>query len=165
MTSSGLFSDDTYAIAQYLTFTIPDDAVKHRFQNFFINQTVPWVNGSHRFLPFGFSGVTVDRNGGNIDAALVFPNNTLSRSWGAEAVEKFWLARVRTVLVDPTNTAESAQRLLYNYNGQVTAGAWDDTKLTLQLNSILDSVQKNAPNRKLNRNLCGHLPNTNRITI
>ena len=42
MTNSGVFSSTTYAIAQYLTFTIPDDAVQYRFQNFYLSETVPW---------------------------------------------------------------------------------------------------------------------------
>ena len=169
MTSSGVFSSETYAIGQYLTFTIPDVAVQYRFQNFYISETVPWVNGDHSFLPFGFSGITVDRNGGNVDSALAFPNNELSRAWSTEAIEKFWLARVRTVLVDPNDPQKTANeagsRLLYNYTGQVTAGSWDDKSTSLRLNSVLDAVRGNAPNRKLNRNTCGHLPNSNRISV
>lgn len=169
MTSSAVFSSETYAVGQYLTFTIPDIAVQYRFQNFYIGQTVPWVNGDHNFLPFGFSGITVDRSGGNIDSALAFPNNELSRSWATRAIEEFWLARVRVVLVDPDNpqtTANEAEsRLLYNYTGQVTAGSWDDSTMSLRLNSVLDAVRGNAPNRKLNLNLCGHLPTTNRISV
>ena len=60
---------------------------------------------------------------------------------------------------------EADQRLLYNYNGQVTAGSWESAAMSLRLNSVLDAVRGNAPNRKLNRNLCGHLPNTNRISV
>lgn len=169
MTNSGVFRNTEYAIAQYVTFTIPDVAVQYRFQNFYISETAPWRGDNFTFMPFGFSGITVDRNGSNIDAALVFPNNDLSRAWGGEAVEEFWLARVRTILVDPDNkqTTDSnhSTRLLYNYTGQVSAGSWNDSSLTLRLNSVLDSVRNNVPNRKLNRNLCGRLPNTNRISV
>ena len=163
------FEFNTYAIANYLTFTVPEQSVQYRFQNFYINQAVPWTNGTHLFLPFGFSGVTVDRNGGNIDAALVFPNSQLTREWGAQAIENFWLARVRVVQVDPDNpdiaASDPDQYRLYNYVGQVTAGIWDETKLSLQLNSVLDAVRTNVPNRKLSRNLCGRLPTTNRISV
>ena len=163
------FASDTYAIANYLTFTVPEAAVQYRFQNFYINQEVPWTNGPHSFLPFGFSGITVDRQGGNIDASLVFPNTQLSRDWGARAIENFWLARVRVVQVDPDDPGVAAgnpdQFRLYNYVGQVTAGTWDETSLSLQLNSVLDAVRTNAPNRKLSRNLCGRLPTTNRISL
>lgn len=161
--------ESTYAIAHYLTFTVPDIAVQYRFQNFYIGENVNWVNGVHTFLPFGFSGITVDRNGGNIESSLVFPNNGLSREWAAQAIEQFWLARVRVVRVDPTDSNVAANNpdayRLYNYSGQVSAGTWDDTRVVLGLNSILDAVQSNVPNRRLNRALCGHLPTTNRITV
>lgn len=161
--------DSTYAIAHYLTFTIPDVAVQYRFQNFYIGENVNWVNGTHTFLPFGFSGITVDRNGGNIEADLVFPNNDLAREWAARAIEQFWTAKVRVVRVDPTDPNVAAsdpdRYRLYNYQGQVSAGTWDDTKVVLGLNSVLDSVQGNVPNRRLNKQLCGHLPTTNRITV
>jgi len=161
--------ESNYAIANYLTFTIPGVEVKYRFQNFYIGQNVEWVNGTHSFLPFGFSGITIDREGGNIDASLVFPNNRLSREWAARAIEEYWLARVRVVRVnpnDPTVAAGDPDRYrLYNYVGQTTAGTWDETKVVLRLNSVLDAVGGGVPNRRLNRNLCGHLPNNNRITV
>ena len=166
------FEQDTYAIANYLTFVIPDDGVFYRFQNFYLNENVPWVNGTHSFMPFGFSGITVDRQGGNVEAVLTFPNKKdepLARDWAQTAVENFWLARVRVVLVDPDDPTVAAsdpdRYRLYNYVGQVASATWDETTISLQLNSVLDAVQSNAPNRKLNRNLCGHLPTTNRISI
>ncbi len=161
--------DSTYAIAHYLTFVIPNVAVQYRFQNFYIGENVNWVNGTHSFLPFGFSGVTVDRNGGNIESSLIFPNTDLSREWAAQAIEQFWIAKVRVVRVDPTDSNVAAnnpdQYRLYNYSGQVSAGVWDDTKVVLSLTSVIDSVRSNVPNRRLNRQLCGHLPTTNRITV
>ena len=163
------FESPSYAIANYLTFTIPEAEVQFRFQNFYLNQEVPWTNGTHRFLPFGFSGITVDRNGGNVDASLVFPNSDLTRPWGEKAITQFWLARLRVVQVDPDDPQVAAdnpeQYRLYNYVGQVTAGTWDDKRLSLRLSSVLDAVRSNAPNRKLNRSLCGHLPTTNRIAV
>ena len=161
--------DSSYAIANYLTFTIPDVEVQYRFQNFYLNETVPWVNGDHQFLPFGFSGISVDREGANVTASLAFPNTELTRVWAVKAIEEFWLARVRVVRVDPEDPNVAAnnpeQARLYNYVGQVTAGAWDDVKATLTLSSVLDAVGNNVPNRRLNRNLCGHLPSTNKLTI
>lgn len=161
--------DSNYAIANFLTFTIPGIEVQYRFQNFFLGQNVEWVNGPHSFLPFGFSGITVDRDGGNVDASLAFPNNQLSRDWAAQAIEQYWLARVRVVRVDPNDPAAAVadpdNSLLYNYVGQTSAGTWDETKVVLRLNSVLDAVGNGVPNRRLNRNLCGHLPSTNRITV
>ena len=161
--------ESSYALAQYLTLTVPEVAVQYRFQNFYIGENAEWVNGSHSFLPFGFSGATIDRNGTNVEAGLVLPNSDLVLDWAAEAVENFWVARVRVVRVDPEDSSvapsDPDRYLLYNYSGQVTAGSWDESRVTLQLSSILDAVRGNVPNRRLNRSLCGHLPATNQISI
>lgn len=161
--------ESNYAIANYLTFTVPDVQVQYRFQNFYLNEAVPWVNGDHQFLPFGFSGISIDRNGANVTSSLVFPNTELTRVWAVKAIEEFWLARIRVVRVDPEDSSVAANDpdtyRLYNYVGQVTAGTWDDTKASLTLSSVLDAVGGNVPNRSLNRNLCGHLPSTNRLSI
>ena len=148
---------------------MPDAQVKYRFQNFYLNETVSWVNGEHQFLPFGFSGISIDRNGTNVTSSLVFPNTELTRVWAVKAIEEFWLAQIRVVRVDPDDSSVAASNpdtyRLYSYVGQVTAGSWDDTKAVLTLSSVLDAVGSNVPNRRLNRNLCGHLPSTNRLSL
>jgi hypothetical protein len=157
--------ESSYAIGHYLTLVKPDVSVFYRFQNFFINQTVDWVNGPHTFLPFGFSGISIDRDGGNVESNLLFPNNQLSREWAAKAIEEFWIARVRVVLVNPDDTAQSSQTLLHNYVGQITAGSWRDSELSLTLSSVLDAVGGDVPNRRLSRVLCGHLPVTSNVVF
>jgi hypothetical protein len=157
--------ESNYAIGHYLTLVKPNESVYYRFQNFFINQMVPWVNGPHTFLPFGFSGVSIDRDGGNVESSLLFPNNQLSRDWAARAIEEFWIARVRVILVNPDDPSEDKQTPLHNYVGQITAGAWTETELTLTLSSVIDAVGGDTPNRRLSRVLCGHLPVTSNVTF
>jgi hypothetical protein len=157
--------ESNYAIGHYLTLVKPNLSVYYRFQNFFINQTVEWVNGPHTFLPFGFSGVSIDRDGGNVESTLLFPNNQLSREWAARSIEEFWIARVRVVLVDPDDVSLDKQTLLHNYVGQITAGSWKDAELALTLSSVLDAVGGDVPNRRLSRVLCGHLPVTSNVTF
>jgi len=72
-----------FAIGNYLTLTSKAGAV-YNWQNFFINETV----GNYTFVPFGFSGITINRQGDNVDATLVFPNNELSRRWATEAMRE-----------------------------------------------------------------------------
>ena len=135
----------TWAISHYLTLSTHENGVEYRFQNFYINETVPWVNGDHTFLPFGFSGVMIDREGGNVTSSLTFPNNELSRSWGREAIENFWIARVRVVNVDPDDPTavtggKDDPRVLLRYVGQVAAATWDETQFIIELTSVLDAV-------------------------
>ena len=43
------------------------------FQNFFISQSMSYDGNEYMFVPFGFSGVTINRTADGTDASLVFP--------------------------------------------------------------------------------------------
>ena len=64
----------------------PKDTVDFRFQNFFIGKQLTHNGDEYQFVPFGFSGVTVNRTGDGMEASLVFPNNELTREWAVAAI-------------------------------------------------------------------------------
>jgi hypothetical protein len=140
-----------------LTFRLPDGSRRH-FQNFWIGETVTIDTQECSFLPFGFSGVSVSRQGDNIEASLLFPNNDLSRPWITEAVDNHWIAVVRVLILNPTNRADYT--ILHRYLGQVAGGGWDDTAVTLRLNTVLDAVGGEIPARTIHQKLVGALPHT-----
>jgi len=151
-----------YAVGNYLTL-VPQNGVTYRFQNFFIGQTVAHEGASFGFLPFGFSGVTVNRTGDNTEASLVFPNNQLSRPWAIEAIKDRWLARVQVMLLDSQDPSNVTQ--LHQYYGQVAQGDWDETALKLALNTVLDAVGTDAPIRRLTQKLIGAIPVTSALNL
>ena len=63
-----------FAFGHVLRIT-PKDTVDFRYQNFFIGKQLTHNGDEYRFIPFGFSGVTVNRTGDGMEASLVFPNN------------------------------------------------------------------------------------------
>lgn len=150
------------AIGHLMTLVTPNVEVHFRFQNFALNENKVWEGLTYSFMPFGFSGVTITADGSNMEATLVFPNNSLSRDWATRCVEEFWVARVRTMVMSPAGEPEA---LLSRYVAQVTSATWDETALSLRLGSVLDSVRGNVPNRRLNRNLVGALPVTNSLRL
>lgn len=155
---------NSIAIGHFLVL-VSSAGAHHRFQNFFVNKSASYgPHSDYAFLPFGFSGVTVNRQGDNVDAELVFPNNELSRSWAVDAIQDGWLARVRTMRIDDIEDAGSST-LLVPYVGKVTAGSWDNTALTLNLNTVLDAVRSNIPHRVLDQNQCGPLPVTSNVRL
>ena len=147
------------ALGHFLTFQNQSGSVVSRFQNFFIKEAIDGFT----FVPFGFSGVTVNRKGDNVDALLLFPNNPVSRAWTTSAIEQGWLAKIEVRLLDPEDRSKS--EVMHRYIGQVSEGGWDDTSVNLTLNTILDAVQARVPARRLTKSLVGNLPTTSGVRL
>jgi hypothetical protein len=103
------------------------------------------------FLPFGFSGAVINRNGDNVTASLAFPNTQLTRPWASDAINGRWVAIVSVRLLNTNQT-------LYSYTGQVSAGGWDETAVKLELSTVLDAVGSDVPFRSFSEDLVGPLP-------
>lgn len=147
------------ALGHFLTFQDQSGSVVSRFQNFFIKES---LNG-YSFVPFGFSGVTVNRKGDNVDALLLFPNNPISRNWTTSAIEEGWIAKIEVRLLDPNDRTKS--ELMHSYIGQVSEGGWNDTGVNLTLNTIIDAVQARIPARRLTKALVGNLPTSSGVRL
>jgi len=150
------------AIGNFLTFT-DNGVVRQRFQNFFISETITYENNQYGFLPFGFSGVTVNRTGDNTDASLILPNNTLSRNWAVEALDRRWLTHVLVMLLDPDD--RTSFTLLHQYFALVASGSWKEVELNLTLNTVLDAVGAEVPQRRLTQRLIGNIPATSGVRL
>ena len=79
-----------------------------RFQNFFIGKEMrhtgsDGINADFQFVPFGFSGVTVNRTGDGLESSLVFPNNDLTRSWADAAIKGRYLMIVQVLIIENTD--------------------------------------------------------------
>ena len=148
----------------------PKRSVLYRFQNFFLTQnmrlkgTTDPGTKTYTFIPFGFSGVTVNRTGDGLEASLVLPNNKITRRWAIDAIEEYWIMEVDVLIVDSDDRAGSHQ-IVHTYTGQVTSGQWDNVSLNLQLSTILDAVGTDIPRRSLTRDLVGNLPITNSVRL
>jgi hypothetical protein len=114
-------------------------------------------------LPFAFSGVTVTRSGDNQPAALVFPNNQLSRDWIETAVTQQWIATCQTLLLDPYDN--TGGRLLSSYTAQIVSGGWSETSVELRMASVLDAVGADLPRKRFTKQLVGKLPLTARVSL
>ncbi len=99
--------DTTFSLAYYLNIRSPDSTTIYRFQNFYIGEDATFGSNTFGFLPFGFSGTTVTKGADNEPAALVFPNNSLTRSWIETAVAEYWVCHVRTLLVNADDKSDT----------------------------------------------------------
>lgn len=150
------------SVGNVLLFEL-NGAAQYRFQNFYINETLTYQGGNYSFLPFGFSGVTVNRNGDNTEANLVLPNNDLSRAWTVEAVKSQWFANIQTLILNPSNKTQFTQ--LSQYWSRISSARWDETSVVLTLSTVLDAVGQEVPNRRLTQKLVGAIPVTNAIRL
>ena len=137
---------------------------EYAFQNFNVSGIVRINNKNHKFLPFGFSGITVTKNGDNVDASLVLPNNALAQAFALQAFEEEWMIKVRVGSFDISNPKKFDQ-ILYEYLGVVAAGGWDDTSIRMTLNSVLDAVTGDVPHRVFDEENVGELPITSNINL
>jgi phage-related protein len=161
------------AVGNFVTFS-SGETVKYRFQNFFIGETITRNGNEYSFVPFGFSGVTINKTGDGTEASILLPNSTsdedqssnvgaLARSISTTAIEERWLAYARVVILDPNDKTSFA--ILCRYYGQVTAGGWDNSTITLNLSTVLDAVGGDVPQRKLSQTLVGDLPTSSGVRL
>lgn len=139
-----------------------------RFQNFFIGKQLAHRGDEYIFVPFGFSGVTVNRTGDGLESTLVFPNNELSRSWATSAIEVRTVIEVDVLIIedpDPDSGLTATHTIVHSYIGQVTGGQWDNISLNLELSSVLDAVGTDVPRRSLTRKIVGNLPISNGVRL
>jgi hypothetical protein len=161
---------ESLPLGHYLTLRKPDNS-ELRFQNFHIHQDGalihldPGITQRHLFLPFGFSGITVARDGGNVESTLVFPNNEIARGFADEAIRDGWVAVVRVCIVQRIDDPTVSPTTLHRYVGQVAAGGWDDTAVKFQVSSVLDAVGSDVPQRTIHQRLVGNLPVTGSIAF
>ena len=133
------------------------------FQNFWINENVAYNGNTHGFLPFGFSGVTVNRSGDNQSTQLALPNNSLSRSWASTLVDGSWVVLVDMLMLNPDNKAD--YRVLSSYAGPVAGAIWSDAELRLEISSVIDAVGGDVPRRRITEDVFGPLPTTAQVRL
>ena len=106
----------------------------YNFQNFFHGQTIAWDGRNYGFAGFGYSGSSVDLEGGNVDAQLVFAVNTLSLQIAKEASDNRHIVTIKTVWLNPdTLVPESnfmqdvfmvVHRRIRDYDGHTPVRRW-----------------------------------------
>ena len=139
------------------------NGTQYKFQNFFINETITYSGNDYTFAPFGFSGVSVNRNGDGTECSIVFPNNSLTRNWADEAIKNKWLCNIKVMILDPTDN--TSFNPMHTYHGRITGGQWNEISVTLSVGTILDSVGSDVPQRRLDKSLVGDLPTSSGVRL
>jgi hypothetical protein len=150
------------AIGTYIKFQLPSGgATGYAFQNFHANEARSYAGTSYVYAGFGFSGSSVDLQGSNIRAQLVFSLNQLTTNVFNQAADERWVVRIRTVQLDPDTLTETSTYTEETF--QVVGYQHDGNRFGLDLGSPLDAVAGQAPRRTLSQYLVGSLPSTGQI--
>lgn len=151
------------AVGNYLTLKNTTNNQIFRFQNFHIGTTATFEGNNYGFLPFGFSGVSINRNGDNTEASLMLPNNEISRNWALQSILEQWIGTVYVMSLNPDDRTTGTK--MHQYIGQIANGNWDETSVMLKLNTILDAVGSDVPLRRLTQSLIGAIPVTSNVRL
>ena len=135
----------------------------YKFQNFFQGETVTWENLDYTFAGFGYSGSSVDLQGGNIDAQLIFAVNEIILGLAKNAADQRQVVTIKTVWLDPEQLTPRSNFMTDVF--MVTGFEHDSSRLALRLSSPLDAISGDVPRRRLTEKLVGALPSTGQIQL
>lgn len=154
----------TIAIGTYIHYlTYEGEEIGQAFQNFHVNETREFAGRDYVFAGFGYSGMTVDLEGGNVTSNITFSVNELSLNHAKQAADERWVVEVSTVFLDPLSLDEQQSYQTDRYG--VVGFEHDSLRLSLRLSSPLDAVVADVPRRRLTESLVGNLPSTGNIAL
>ncbi len=133
------------------------------YQNFFQNERVGWEGNTYMFAGFGYSGSSVDLEGGNLETQLVFSLNELTLNMAKKAADERQIVVVKTVWLDPANFDPKSNYMKDTF--MVTGFEHDNSRLGLRLSSPMDAISADVPRRRLTESLVGALPSTGEVQL
>jgi hypothetical protein len=133
--------------------------VFHRYQNYFVNETVRWPQAStglfYAFAPFMVEGTISTLGGDNGMVQVLFPNVEVAVRLVQQGNGNR-LSRLKLTTVWMNEALAPIKVYEERYIG--IGAAFSDTTIELRFRSAMDSVGSQFPARKLTRNLVGLLP-------
>ena len=149
--------DHDIAEGVYVQFvTRNGTATGYAFQQFHVGQTRTYGGVSYLFGGFQYTGATVDLGFPNAEALLVFQVNVLGLNIWKQAADDLWIAKVRTVWLDPVTLNETTVQMIDTY--AVTGFSHDEQQVSVMLGSPLDAIGGDWPRRVLTQAMVGALP-------
>lgn len=137
------------------------DTLYHRYQNYFVNETVRWptvTSPRYAFVPFKVEGTTANLGGENSLLQVLFPNVEaavrLVEQGNGNRLSRLTLT---TVWLNAESLPLSGKQPYQERYIGVGAG-FSDTTIELRFRSAMDSVGAQFPSRKFSRSSVGLLP-------
>jgi hypothetical protein len=141
-------------IAQYFDLTTAN-GVRHRYQNFFVQEPRILAGARYEFAPFRAEGSTANLNGDNALVRVLFPNVEYAIRL-VEQGDGNRLSRL-TITTQWLNAALAPSRT-YEERYVGIGASYSDTTIELRYRTAMDSVGAAFPAQTLTRSLVGPLP-------
>jgi len=135
----------------------------YAFQQFHQGEIRTYKGVEFLFAPFEYSGASIDLGFPNAEAVLAFHTSVLGLNIWKQASDDFWIARVRTVWLDPLTLDETGVEMVDNY--AVTGFDHDLQIVSLRLGSPLDAIGSDWPRRVLTQAMVGALPPNGEVSF
>ena len=149
------------AIGTYVDINVGGDS-SYFLQNFHQGSTRTFNGRTYQFAGFGYTGTTVDLEGANVDAQLVFVNNPLSMAIAKTHTDLRSIIQVHTVVL----TASLNESSNYTTDTFMLTGFSNDlSRIAFRLSSPLDAVTADVPRRRLSSKIVGALPSTGSVNL
>jgi hypothetical protein len=141
-------------IAQYFDLATAN-GVRHRYQNFFVQEPRILAGVRYEFAPFRAEGSTANLNGDNALVRVLFPNVEYAIRL-VEQGDGNRLSRL-TITTQWLNAALAPSRT-YEERYVGIGASYSDTTIELRYRTAMDSVGAAFPAQTLTRSLVGPLP-------
>ncbi len=147
----------TVAIGTYVEI-----GTEYYFQNFHHAQKRGFNGYAYDFAGFGYTGTTVDLEGANVDAQLVFANNEISMAIAKTHADLRSIVKVHTVVLSASlgETADFTTDIF-----MMTGFSNDLSRIAFRLSSPLDAITADVPRRRLSAKIVGALPSTGSVNL
>ena len=149
------------ALTNFLEVKNARGDVQLRFQNSKPGETIAYRGHNYQYLPFAYQGMSKNRSGDNLEAALVLSANAISMGYAARAVQKKWNIRVSSCSMHPVNF--TVGRTLATEFWLAASMSYDVETIEILLSSSIDAVGASAPTRVLTRSMVGALPTSGQV--
>lgn len=145
------------AQAHYLRI-VSNGVTLHRWQSFYVNQSVTWNSATWQFRPFETSGITSGQNGEEAGVTVSMPALPDMMAALQDAIELAATVELSIYQFDPAvndTTPQGGQVLLATFVGEVVRASATLTQFVVELGSALSPVGAQIPPRTMTTRLIG----------
>lgn len=146
------------AQSQFLRIYTPGGSNHHKWQNFYVNQTVTLSSVNYIYFPFVWGGIGESSAFGDQTVTITLPATNKAISAFKDAFQFKHLCELRCFEFDARDgvtAPQAGQTLIGSFNGYVAKMSGSDVELEIDLGATLAPVGAQIPTFTANNRLIG----------